>query len=204
MSRGNPASRGECRGPAAPRRFGDDADAALAEGAGEGSAVHADSVRDVGVADAVGAAEEQARFPAKITDFPLHGRSLFPVSANPLAKAHTPLDAACVGRLQDGKDGLVPSRTAAQSTGPGIVSNEGGRGSQYICVLGVDRMDGSREPEALEIPDDDGTRSAFGGCPDDGNGMWEKREARASTESVSLMTSSFKIHNMKIKSVIRS
>ena len=45
-------------------------------------------------------------------------------------------------------------------------------------IQGYKSLDGSREPEALEIPDDDGTRSAFGGCPDDGNGMWgkERRE----------------------------
>ena len=99
--------------------MGDDADAALAEGAGEGSAVHADSVRDVGVADAVGAAEEQARFPAKITDFPLHGRSLFAGFGKPAGKGPYTLDAACVGRLQDGKDGLVPEQDGGAVHGAG-------------------------------------------------------------------------------------
>ena len=99
--------------------LGDDADAALAEGAGEGSAVHADSVRDVGVADAVGAAEEQTRFPAKITDFPLHGRSLFAGFGKPAGKGPYTLDAACVGRLQDGKDGLVPEQDGGAVHGAG-------------------------------------------------------------------------------------
>ena len=156
--------------------LGDDADVAGAERLRERGAVHAGLVRDVGIAHAVGAAEQQAGFMAEIVDAPLHGPAFPARFGKSAGKTPDPLDACGVRLLKHGQQ-----RTAAQQHG-GAVRRGGeiaqGRVagiSKNLFILWVDGIHRARIAEALHVPEDDGTRPAVGGCADHRDGAWREQ-----------------------------
>ena len=143
--------------------LGDDADVAGAERLRERGAVHAGLVGDVGIAHAVGAAEQQAGLMAEIVDAPLHGPAFPARFGKSAGKTPDPLDACGVRLLKHGQQ-----RTAAQQHGGAV--RRGGEIAQGrvagvpkdFLILWVDGIHRTRIAEALHVPEDDGTRPPLG------------------------------------------
>ena len=156
--------------------LGDDADVAGAERLRERGAVHAGLVGDVGIAHAVGAAEQQAGLMAEIVDAPLHGPAFPARFGKSAGKTPDPLDACGVRLLKHGQQ-----RTAAQQHGGAV--RRGGEIAQGrvagvpkdFLILWVDGIHRTRIAEALHVPEDDGTRPAVGGCADHRDGAWREQ-----------------------------